>query len=152
MKKINTLLLILGFCFSSQVLSATNPISIKSYDEIVNKTETKSSIYAKAKVWFKNDADKVKYNKLAKAALIVGLVSLSGWPLVFLGIGFPGMFIAMGLMALAADIIAIIVLVGTSNEKGEHKKLRKMAIWGLVAALLTGLLPIGLLFGVFVLL
>jgi len=142
MKTTKLLFLILGLCFSLQTLSATNPISVESYEELADKAESKQGIFSKAKKWFKTAADKVKIKKLATAALILGIVSLAGWVFIALGIGFGTMLIVMGILALAADILAIIVLVKTAKEKGEHKRSRKKAIWGLVTALLTGLIPI----------
>lgn len=152
MKKIVAFTLFLGLIFTIQTATATDPISVESYEEVFKKKETKKGYFKKVKQWFKAAADQVKIKKLANLAFMLGGVSLSGWILISLGLGFTGMLLLMGLMALTADILAIFILIKTGKEKGDHKASRKKAIWGLVLGLLTGLIPLGLLFGLLLIL
>ena len=142
MKKINLFFLVLGLCFSIQTMKATNPISLESYEELANKKEHKTSIFKKAKKWFRNAADKVKISKLAKASVILGIISLSGLLLLVLGFYFTGLALIIGVIALLADILAIIVLVKTGKEKSEYRNSRTAAVWGLITGLLAGLIPL----------
>ncbi|WP_235298129.1 hypothetical protein [Portibacter marinus] len=141
MKKIAFLILILNLSWVSNDSYATNPISQETFVEI-EKSKDKTGLLSKIKSSFKKAIDKVKIRQLAWIALIAGVLSLVGLILLSLGSAF---LIAAAILAILADIFAIIVLRKTGKDRQTYKLSRRMAIWGLVTGLLTGLIPLLLL-------
>lgn len=90
---------------------------------------------------------KKDYRSGSTVGLILGITSLAGLFLaiaVALGTSSGFLFLVVGLIALIADIICLVILHKTRDDKEAYKKQRKRAKLGLIFALLTGLLPLAL--------
>lgn len=150
-----------SFIQAPQELSAVNTLPITTVD-IENQFNTNSVAVKKPKKmgflkrWVvKRLAKKIKklnkskakaddsFFKKARIGLGLGLISFI---LLWVGLIAPWIWIVAGLLALAGDIVCIHTLVRTEDDKEKYKKERRMSTAGLVFSLLTGFLPLALLF------
>lgn len=125
---------------------ATNPISVEAFTESINAHDVDNQnqkwhvkVFSKVKRFFKEKNPKVLKN-LGITALAVGLLSLVA--LFSLSLIGPSAITIAFLLAIAGDILSIITLIRTARTGGEFRKVRIMAWIGLIASLLTGLLPL----------
>lgn len=111
---------------------------VKSFFKKIKKTFSK-------KIKHKSTDD--DFSKGATAAVIIGAISFFLLFLPFI-IGVFWVWILAGILALTGDIIAIRTLsrIIKSGDIEAHKQERILAIIGLILSLLTGLIPLALLF------
>jgi hypothetical protein len=135
----------LAMCTCATV-NATNPIGVQSHFlENTSETESKNEgVFRKAKTWIKKkiaaEFSSDKALRYGRIALTLGILSLLSWALVALTNGWILYLIVA--FAISGDIISIMTLWNTRRAKKENKKARRMAWWGLVFSLLTGLAPL----------
>lgn len=78
---------------------------------------------------------------LAAISLGAGIISFL---LLFAGLFNPIIWIVAAILAIVGDVLSIGVLHRTKDDKETYKRQRRMATWGLIFSLLTGVLPLAL--------
>lgn len=154
MKYLRLIYLSLGFLFVSSQISAIHPINsdwvveneVKK-DEVDKKNGLERLFKTKVGKWIlkkigNQEPDAKFIMNMAMWALIIGIASLVSlfsftvwayfWAIAFI-------------LAIIGDIISIRTLLLTRKNKSVYRKARTLAWLGLIASLLTGLLPLALL-------
>lgn len=92
------------------------------------------------------DTEDLSLIKKARLSLTFGLIS---FVLLFVGLIAPWLWIVAALAAILGDVFSILTLRKTRDNKKQYNRERKVATWGLVLSLLTGVIPLLLLLLVF---
>ncbi len=136
---------------NNYAVNAPPPVSVENA-ELAGKKSKKVGVVKKwvikrlakkiAKQIKETDQQDLSITKKARLGLIFGIVSIL---LLFVGLAALWLWLVAGVAAILGDIFSIIVLVKTKENKKLFKKERRMATWGLVLSLLTGIIPLSLL-------